>query len=415
MNLSTKIIFHCLLLHHTLAVIVIPLSLTVPQLYKNTTRPVLSGYELVSRIVPSLNDRIVSPDANLSWRGKNKSYTIYPARDSLIRGSIEAGIQHQHLAIRPDDVWLTILSQMNFYLKRHRMEKVVLDKFDNIQGNSHFMFVSLVFMVPDYPFALEMRQRNKTGWLIDWIQPGFSTTTGDDKFTADFQLMATSTPASEPGLSPTCGFGIPSITLLGTPKDWETLLRKLDRFREFGEELARYGTNLRPILSRMLATFKDPNSYNIRQFWSNMIIPERVQCNKSTVLSGWINGFHLWDQNGTLLSTISGSREGLPSVVLDDVAYPWQDSTQLPTASYSFRLCAEFELFAFGGMLATSIIEGIPEGYVEAMRSVNFTLPSSMVDGHHSTLQPYNAHAIAVKGEKVSLAFDRRCLVVPFS
>jgi hypothetical protein len=415
MTFSTKLIFHCLLLHHTLAVIVIPLSLTVPQFYKTTTKPVLSGLELVSRIVPSLNERKVSPEPSFEWRGRDKRYTIYPSRDSLIRGSVEAGFQHQHLAIRPDDVWLTILSQMNFYLKRHRMEKVVLDKFDNIQGNGHWIFVSLIFMTPERPFAMEMRQRNKTDWLLDWIQPGFSTTTADDKFTADFQLMATSTPASEPGLSPTCGFGIPSITLLGTPKDWETLLRKLDRFQEFGEELARYSTNLRPILSRMVATFKDPNSYDIRQFWSNMIIPERGQCNKSTVLSGWINGFHFWDQTGNLLPKNSGSREGFPSVVLDDVAYSWQDSAQLPTASYSFRLCAEVELFAFGGMLATSVIEGIPEGYVEAMRSVKFTLPSSVVDGHHSTLQPYNAHAIAAKGEKVSLAFDLQSLIAPFS
>jgi hypothetical protein len=73
------------------------------------------------------------------------------------------------------------------------MERIIFNKIDNIQGNDQFIFVSLLFIVPEQPFAMEIWQRNRKDWLIDWIKSGFSTTTADDKFTVDFQMMAKST------------------------------------------------------------------------------------------------------------------------------------------------------------------------------------------------------------------------------
>lgn len=44
---------------------------------------------------------------------------VYPTSDGFVRGAIDAWAQHQHLVIRPDEVWFSILAQMNFYMQRN--------------------------------------------------------------------------------------------------------------------------------------------------------------------------------------------------------------------------------------------------------------------------------------------------------
>jgi hypothetical protein len=60
----------------------------------------------------------------------------YVMKDSFVRGTIEAGAKHQHLAFRAGDVWLTILAQMNFNLRRHGQKKDALDKFENLRSSA---------------------------------------------------------------------------------------------------------------------------------------------------------------------------------------------------------------------------------------------------------------------------------------
>jgi hypothetical protein len=207
-------------------------------------------------------------------------------------------------------------------------------------------------------------------------------------------MMASSNSSSEEVAPITCGFGIPSITLLGVKKDWELLLLKLDRLKEFGEQPARYSKILRPILSRFVTTFREPNDQNIRQFWSDMITAKREQCSATNTISGWINGFHFWDQAGNLLPETTGYSESLGRVVLDDIEYPWRHTSNLPSAYYTFPLCwwADAPGFAKGasvaGLLGTSIRKGMPQGYAEAIQRANFSLSSPVADDQHSTLQP---------------------------
>jgi hypothetical protein len=114
-------------------------------------------------------------------------------------------------------------------------------------------------------------------------------------------MMASSIPLTEDIAPIACGFGIPSITLLGTQKDWELLLLKLNRLAESGDQPLQYSQNLRPILSRFIATFQDPNKHAIRQFWNDMVTLNRGQCATTSTVSGWINGFHYWDHLGNPL------------------------------------------------------------------------------------------------------------------
>jgi len=251
-----------LLSYCILAITVLPLTLTLPQLYKNFTPSAEGSHGLISSIVPSLGK---SPVRNFLRGDIKRSNTIYASQDSFVRGSIDAGVQHQHLEIRPENVWLMILTQMNFYLRKYGNNKEIRDKFVNLQHDNGPFHV-MMFFQPEIPFEILIRQRNRTDWLIDWIQPKFTTSTKIDDVTAYLLMMASSTPTSEEVAFLTCEARIPSITLLGTQNDWELLLLKLNRLREFGVESAMYSNNLRPILSRFVATFQDPNNHDIRQF-----------------------------------------------------------------------------------------------------------------------------------------------------
>jgi hypothetical protein len=379
--------------HCILAVTVIPLTLTVLKPYESHMKPVLSGSYLLSRIIPSLNaDGVFDKIPDTFWKKSSEGSIVYPSRDSFVRGSINAAAQHQHLIIQPDIVWLTALAQMNFYLRKNGEEKDVRSKFDNFQGDG--LLHSLALAQPTMWFGLFIQTRIRTDWRVEWMRPKFTTSTQLDELVADVLMMASSNSSFEEVAPLICGFEIPSITLLGLKEDWELLLLKLNRLKEFGEQPARYGANLRPFLSRFAATFKDPNDQQIRQFWSDMITAKREQCSKNNTVSGSMNGFHYWDQAGNIFPESSGNRKDLGRIVLDDIEYPWRHRSNLPSAYYTFPLCwwADAPGFAKGaslaGLLGMSIRKGIPEGYAKAMHRPNFTLPPTVRDDQHSTLQP---------------------------
>jgi hypothetical protein len=360
------------------------------------------------------------------WKLANNGSTSYASRDSFVRGSIEAGAQHQHLVISPDIVWLTILTQMNFYLRKHERDKDVRNNFENLPRAGPFN--ALMFGEPQKWWGNFILLGNRTDWLLDWIQPKFTTSNPADEIIADILVLASSIPLDEKVAPLTCGSGMPSITLLGTQKDWELLLLKLDRLKAFGEQPTRYSQNLRPILLRFFTTFKDPNNHDIRQFWSDMVTAKRKRCTTTNTVTGWINGFHYWNQAGDLLLEASGDNEGLGRVVLDDIVYPWRRTSDLPSAYYTFPLCwwADTLDYAKGeavaGLLGTSIRKGAPEGYATAMRRAKSTPPLTFADSQHSSLQPMHAWDMNAELETIDtfkvMLYQYHgdiCLAMPYS
>jgi hypothetical protein len=69
------------------------------------------------------------PDAN--WNNN-----IYEGQDSFVRGAIDASSKHQHLALRPDDVWYTDLTQLSFYMRKNKYDKLVQDIWNNSGGKA---------------------------------------------------------------------------------------------------------------------------------------------------------------------------------------------------------------------------------------------------------------------------------------
>jgi hypothetical protein len=411
------------------AVTVIPLTLNVPKPYESPTGPAKSEIEVLQKLHEGtkLDNKIwLSPlSTNLTHIGSiNESLGIYPSHDSFVRGAIDASTAHQHLVVQPQDVWLTILKQIGSYLRKHKDDQEVSEKWDNLDGNRdaapglHALMISWFALLIEAHFG----KRNKTNWLPDWVRPNVGTLTKssffenatDEDMIARALMMASSSKATADLPAFPCENGIPSITLLGTRADWKNISDKLDPLIDlkFGKEPAVYGTILRPILSRFVETFDKPNDVSIRQFWSDIITvtPKQKLCHTTDIITGWINAFHYWDGAGDLLTNGTPSVDSLGSasnpagqvqsntLVLDNVTYPWRHRKNLP-ASYSHVNIYMFvdtpgfrssQLLV--GMLAKTIKKGIPEGYDQAMKQVGFKLPSSVQESDHSILRPLPAY-----------------------
>jgi hypothetical protein len=288
-------IFRALLLHsilyyciRTFAITVIPFAPGLPKPYESDVQPATSDYDLLLKINPSINQPqsdgtrgIFVPGSVYSMSGGiNATSGIYAAQDSVVRGAIDASAKHQHLQLRPDDVWITILTQLGFYMRKRKDDKLVQNMWNNFDGQVPPTSIDWSWYLHRINEWVEFQftRRSKVDWLKDWVQPNFTslpnrsmgTEAAGEKMMPNTVFMASSTPSFEHIAPFACLNGIPSITLLGSQIDWIKLADKLTQMEKgaFGNEPTLYGRNLRPLLEKFIATFNSSNDPGIRLFWN---------------------------------------------------------------------------------------------------------------------------------------------------
>jgi hypothetical protein len=104
--------------------------------------------------------------------------------------------------------------------------------------------------------------------LREWFLPAFTTTTKSDQATASIIMMSAMQKYFSYGCSIACG--LPSVTLLGTKSDWQKMLSRLERLKTFGEESALWYRLLKPVFTKFVETFDDPESVQIKDFWQRI-------------------------------------------------------------------------------------------------------------------------------------------------
>ncbi|KAL6412580.1 hypothetical protein AUP68_03783 [Ilyonectria robusta] len=247
---------------------------------------------------------------------------VFPSSDGLIRGALEAWAQHRHLVLRPDEVWFEILAQLNFYMAAHADE--LRDLFVSHEGKREIRIGAFTWRDVVAAFGSAIQQRVKTEWLLDWIMPGFTTSTQNDEMTASVLMMGLMQYFFEFSGMVVCG--IPSVTLLGEREDWAKLLAKLDRLKDWGEEPAAYAANLCPILKRFVQTWDEPESAEVAAFWEQIVRAKKgFSCGSGASeydVSGWITGFMHWTKEGKLrLEADDTVWEDSTTVNLDGIVY----------------------------------------------------------------------------------------------
>jgi hypothetical protein len=219
---------------------------------------------------------------------------VASSKNGFVYACIFAYSTHHHLAIRPDDVWFAILSQLGLYIDGNAEE--LRSIFVSHEGQKDLMVES---SWEDFPEKIirEMAKDMNESDLPEWIKPDFSTTTKDDITVACIFMMG----AMQKYFSYTMTFcGLPSVTLLGERNDWQRLFEKVDRLVDMSEQAATFHSLLKPVLGYFVRSFDEPGAAEVVSFW-NRIVHWKDRGSGPAVLSGWLTAFCFWDREGKMM------------------------------------------------------------------------------------------------------------------
>ncbi|VDC04764.1 unnamed protein product [Peniophora sp. CBMAI 1063] len=204
------------------------------------------------------------------------SFRLQSMRHGLVQTVCEAYLEHRALVLRPDDVWLAILTQFSLYVNEHAEE--LRDKFVAHEGKQEITVPSdgirhtVEFGNMAHRMTREMNKFIVDRAVRDWILPRFSTTTENDTVVASVVMMATMKAYFEYSFDITCG--IPVVVLEGKRADWQDILRRARKLMEYGEETEAWYALLRPVLDRFVRSFDSPGAKENLEFWNHAVLDE---------------------------------------------------------------------------------------------------------------------------------------------
>ncbi|KAJ5165659.1 uncharacterized protein N7500_007489 [Penicillium coprophilum] len=209
---------------------------------------------------------------------------------------------HHNLIIRPEDVWFSILTQLSFFINAHAEE--LRSFFVSHEGKKELEVIDVgtIDSVDLGALVLQMTRLIEKNVVDEelraWIMPTFSTTTKSDNVVAAILMMGALQKYFSYKISMACG--IPSVTLLGERKDWAQIVKKLDKLHQLGDEPARFAQLLRPVLNNFVASFDNPDSPEVLDFWTRCAHRHSMGSGPD-YLCGWISVFCFWAEDGKLL------------------------------------------------------------------------------------------------------------------
>lgn len=257
--------------------------------------------ELLNRACPKDSKRSKGTFQS-SFSSQTFSESHVSASDhGFVRAVYHAYSSHHHLKLRPEDVWFSILTQLNFFINAHAEE--LRSFFVSHEGKKDLEVIEVgtIGTVDFGKLALRMTELIQEN-VVDpelqtWIMPNFSTTTKSDRVVAAILMMGSLQEYFNYSMGLVCG--IPTVTLLGERDDWTLLLSKIEKIPEMGEEPAQFANLLRPVLRRFVASFDNPTSPEVIDFWTKCV--HETGGSGPYLLSGWVTAFCFWDGDGRSL------------------------------------------------------------------------------------------------------------------
>ena len=314
--------------------------------YANTTlfETTIRGSEDTYRYDPRRTKDAERTLLGSSFSKREESTAIIPYGNGFVNGIIRAFNQDIHLVLRPDDVWLTILSQFSLYVNGNA--EALRHLFVTHEGQKTLRVDMTPLSLAEInlgrlaqEFASEIQKNVVDETLKEWMVPSFSTSVDDDKYVASFVMMGTLKRYFRYFAMYGCGF--PSVTLLGERSDWEEIQSRMDKLAHYGPEPAEWATLLKPVLRYMLLTFDEPDSPVVKDFWLRVAHEAGSEGSGMGIrtLSGWITAFAFWKEDGKKVyaytdgEVSSRSRWGpvdRKRLILDGVSYPLIRPASIP-------------------------------------------------------------------------------------
>ncbi|MBO4718523.1 MAG: DUF4419 domain-containing protein [Prevotella sp.] len=230
-------------------------------------------------------------------------------KDNFFKCIVQAYADHRPLVLSPDMVWLVISQGFSRYVNAHaeemrdllvfhegKMELVTLSN-NNIFSPS----ADWELLLNDFSTCIA---NNTKGELADLMTADFTTTGITERIASQISLMdVVKHYFIYTRISAACG--IPSITLKGSPFDWQKVLDKARCLRKYN--LEKWSDDLVAILKEFVEASKgNPN----QKFWQGIVNKKRVDqlktdnsCDpdpaKMTKLDGWFLKFFPNNQGET--------------------------------------------------------------------------------------------------------------------
>lgn len=199
----------------------------------------------------------------------------YPDADVMFTCFVHSYAEHRPLVLSPDMIWLLINQTIAKHINRNADS--LRDTIVSHQGKMDLIVESGVDILTekaDWNAILsgmyEQIAENTEGDLAQTMRCDFSTTS-DTEFIASIATLMGAVKAYFRYHVVYCICGIPEITLLGTPNDWEKVLLKAELLKKVG--LGFWLRWLKPILGEFIrASYGKPN----QTFWKSTVMTTRL-------------------------------------------------------------------------------------------------------------------------------------------
>jgi hypothetical protein len=189
-----------------------------------------------------VSDLLTSTFGSVFDRDAGTLETAHNAPHGFYAAVIKAYFEHLHLVIRTDDVWISILTQLNMYITEnaeklryhfvaHKGQEIL-----NIQvrGDGKEFMASRAFSGFVDQMTNAMQERIVDNELRTWVLPDFATTREREKIVVSTTFMGAISKYFKYRMEGT-GCGLPSVTLLGEREDWVKILEKLPKIKSLDQ------------------------------------------------------------------------------------------------------------------------------------------------------------------------------------
>ena len=238
-----------------------------------------------------------------SFADDEKFYT-FTGKDVFFKTVVRAYAEHRPLVLSPDMIWVLISQGFARYVNAHpeqlrdqlvnhsgKIDLVVQSDKDLLSGDADWQKLMA-------DFTAQINDATK-GDIAKTITADFTTTGITERITSQITLMETMKSYFDYVVH-YIACGIPSVTLTGTPQDWQKVLEKTQQLEKYA--VGPWTKRLVPILTEFV---KASEGKPDQAFWQDMVKKHRVDklagggCDfrQPTELDGWILKFFP-DENG---------------------------------------------------------------------------------------------------------------------
>lgn len=240
----------------------------------------------------------------------DEEFLAITGRDVFFQTIVRAYAEHRPLVLSPDMMWVLVSQGFARYVNAHpdqmRNQLVGHDgKMDLVvQSNKDLLSSDAEWEKLISDFTAQINDNTK-GDIAKTITADFSTTGVTERIASQITLMETMKSYFDYVVH-TLSCGIPTITLTGTPQDWQKVVEKTQQLEKYG--VGDWTKNLIPILTEFVKASEGKAN---QVFWQGMVKKQRVDkldgggCipRHPTELDGWILKFFP-DENGHTLDQV---------------------------------------------------------------------------------------------------------------